>query len=272
LFFTSAKKLPVAMLKTVVLLGALLVMFIDVAVRFWSGGDERQRSLFIIIGIAAPLICFWMLLTAFASITFHHMLSTLPFVYLALGYVCERTIPFLQRLRRASRATLVVALPCALILASVAQQQAVVSSLRRSGGLGYFNERIGQIPLLSAQYYPGTYIVFAEWGFHLPFLFLTAGKVPFAAPFGDPNTWMERVLNEKRSIVICALPARTTLLAASARQAGAAAEIRPVKGRDGHVVFNFIYATMPSPTPSPTAPAAQPAPPPSVPPPGPPPR
>lgn len=247
LFFTGASMLVGTLARAVIFVGAILFMFGDLIWRCRKGTPDKSNALLSLMIVGGPLVGFWILLTVFASITYHHMLSTLPFAYLALGYVCDRSIALLPQISVRARSSAAVAVPVLVLLISVCQQQQVVSALRRTGGIGFFNERIGEIPLLASQLFPNAFVVFPDWGFHLPFLYLTAGKVPYAAASGEPRSWMTRVLAQQRNIVLCVTAARTELIAASAREAGATVVVRPVNGRDGRLIFNFVHARLPAP-------------------------
>ena len=245
LTFTGVSHLKGGTLKAAILLSAVALVIADVFVRIWRGDQDKDRVMFMASAVAAPLLCFWILLIVFASVSFHHLLTTLPFVYLALGYVCDRAWSLLRGSRASLQKAAALALPVIMLAVSFTQQEQVIAALRRTGGVGVFSERISQIPVLSSQYYPRSLLVFPDWGFHLPFLYLTAGKVPYAAPFGDPHNWMKSILPKRKDIVICATPPRTETMQTAIRGAGGISDVRPIKGRDGRLIFNFIHATMP---------------------------
>jgi hypothetical protein len=244
LFFTGVRDLSLRHVKAFLLIGSIAFMFADVGVRMWKRPAERRRLLFVVVAVLAPMIGFALLVVAFASLTYHHMFNVLPFYYVAVGYavmrISEATVALPQLARRAA----IFSAPVILLLVSLIHQQQTIDALRRCGGVGMFNERVTQLPALLSQLYPKSFVAFSDWGFHLPFLFLTAGDVPYVAAFAEPVTWMDRLLKSKKDVVVCSAPARTALVAAAARDSGAVVEVRPITSRDGRVVFNFVHARL----------------------------
>lgn len=133
----------------------------------------------------------------------HHML---PITVLAAA-ACAATVTARGLVRPLAAAA------CALLITSnLLVLNAAHDRLVETGGRGFHNERYSQLaPLFEGpmrDYHP----VFAGWGFHLQFLFLTDGRVPYAF-VGSPD--VERigqlVAKHSRLAVVVPLKDRQTI-------------------------------------------------------------
>ncbi len=239
--FTGVGPLSLGVVKSYLLISAMLLAFAFVIHSLRRRAQRREAS-FTLMAVIGPLLGFSCIVVGLASVGFHHMLSTLPFAYLALGYLCVRVSELASKARPWLFYSIPMAVPLFLFFSAIVQQREVVQALRQNGGVGLYNERLGQVSILKPQLYPDSFLVFTDWGFHLQFLYLTEGTVPYFVAFEDPKTWFPKVLMAKKDIVLCTFPERTNAMVAAAHGAGAATEVRPVVGRDGTLIFNFVRA------------------------------
>jgi len=245
--YASVKNLPGGETKSWLLVCALFFLLADVAFAMVAGQAARTRALQRSIVILAPLACLLLLLSFVPSIDTHHLFSTLPLVYLAVGCCADRFASWsLPWHRPALGWVLALIIPVFLMAISIPQQREVVRALREHGGSGLFNERVSQLPMLKSQLFPKSAIVFADWGFHLPYLFLTEGRMPYAVRMNEPpERWLPRELGKKRDLVVCSLPKRAANIAAVARLQKAKVEISLIRGRDNVPIYAFIHMKLP---------------------------
>lgn len=127
-----------------------------------------QGALLAVIAVACGLYVaglFWL-----TSLNLHHLIPLSVMVVMATA--CLVAFPGVPR--AAGSIALVLLLATNAIALPAAHQK-----VRETGGSRYHNEVYAQ-PVTLLSDYPGYYPVFAGWGFHLQFLFLTRGERPYA--------------------------------------------------------------------------------------------
>lgn len=114
----------------------------------------------------------------------HHYSSLIPIVYVALFVA-------LWQLRNVLPAALPrwtgVALVAAFVVGNLHQQQAFFERLTATGGKGYFSNALNRLANDALSMPPDVIHVFPEWGFGMPFAFLTGNRSPYESYIGDDN-------------------------------------------------------------------------------------
>lgn len=127
-----------------------------------------RGALLAVIAVASCLYVaglFWL-----TSLNLHHLIPLS--VMLVMAMACLVAVPGVPRVAGGVALALLLATNA---IALPAAHQAV----RETGGSRYHNEVYAQPAALLARDYPDYYPVFAGWGFHLQFLFLTRGERPY---------------------------------------------------------------------------------------------
>jgi len=174
--------------------------------------------------ILALYFCGLLLLKA---TSLHHLL---PITILA-AMACAGAVAARGRIRSLAVAICVLLIASNLFVLNVAQNRLV-----ETGGRGYHNESYSQLaPLLEGplrDYRP----IFAGWGFHLQFLFLTDGRVPYTFVGRPDIERISRLLAEHRALaVVVPVADRETVANATAPEL----ELRFAQ-RDGVELFSVF--------------------------------
>lgn len=114
----------------------------------------------------------------------HHYSSLIPVVYVVLFLAA-------WQLQRALRMTLPrwagVALVAILVAGNLHQQQSFFERLTTTGGVSYFSNAINRLAEDALTMPEDVVHVFPEWGFGMPFAFLTGNRSPYESWMGDEN-------------------------------------------------------------------------------------
>lgn len=203
--FTGARNLPFMTTRgliicTLFVLAAFVSLGLVAKFRF-----RNQMHWFAACSTWLPVALFICLGSVFSAISFRHMVAVLPFCYLAFGFLLHQAVEkdWKSASRRASTLAGIAAFLVIVNLISFAHQRIIVGALRNTGGIGRSNEYVSKINLLVPQIFPDSRIVFAGWGYHLQFLYLTRGRVPFDMRFSPPFNWVPQLMQKHGPLAIC---------------------------------------------------------------------
>lgn len=185
------------------------------------------RGTFLAI-IAIVCVTYVFAMLRLGSLNLHHLV---PFVvFLVMAVCCLVAFPGVPRVAGA----LAVAL---LVTTNAVAMTGAHTRLRETGGHRFHNEAYTLPASMMTMAYPDHYPVFAGWGFHLQFLFLTRGERPY--------TFMRKPVTER----IERLQARHGKLAVFVDRSHRSAflkdfkpesEVR-IRQRSGHYLYSIMF-------------------------------
>jgi hypothetical protein len=182
----------------------------------------------------------------------HHFGAVLPLLYLGAGAAAAALVPQggeagprWNRLRTAAVATALLA----LLAANVAQQRRFFRRLAECGGRGYWSDATTSLAERALHDPAKPLYVFPEWGFFMPFAFLTANRVPYALELDAPP--VRQALAEGREVIVATWkPEERPRLTAALSGLGATRQAEEVVyQRDGAPAFYLIRGLVPAPAP-----------------------
>lgn len=244
--FTGARGVPYAFLRGIILLSLLLLATVTVFAPPSADTRNGASSLHLFSYSIWP-ICALVGLGAFLpSISYHHLAALLPFIYLSLGIVLHDA-----KIREDHRPNLLnrllstaIALSL-LIVASLSflQDRAIARSIEQTGGAGYSNECFSTVPRLLRRLFPDSQLIFADWGFHLQFLFLTKGAEPYKVRSASPEKWLIIEASNHEELIICAMPSKAKNICDAATSSSLFYYTYPIHGKSGDLLFVVIHVS-----------------------------
>jgi hypothetical protein len=188
----------------------------------------------------------------------HHLIPLLPLAYVAFGMGLSGLVAVLQRhvpgpafapertgfrLRMPSLPSAAAALVCMVVLSlSIAQQQRFYPRLDAMGGSGMCSDGSTLLAEAAIRERDGTVYVFPEWGFFIPFAFLTGNQVPYEIAVDAPRV-REALAAGRRVVLAHWKPSDESRYRAELERTGASRfETRPMLRRDGEPAFYLIVA------------------------------
>lgn len=132
-----------------------------------SDTKQKVNAYLLFFGI---LFSYFLMMFSLKASSFHHLLP----VSIVVGLACASLIS-LNRYYRWFGYSI-----CAILLVSnLTSLHSAHERLAETGGRGYHNESYSKLPFVLTENMPDYHPVFADWGFHLQFLFLTNGEVEY---------------------------------------------------------------------------------------------
>lgn len=147
-----------------------------------SGMEGLSRNLFL---LGLPLSFCVVSLPFINRLGAHHFTVLVPLFYLLLGAMLPSVFRFLKNLWSAAAAKAVLCLTLALFLSgNVLSANHMLKGMNANGGTFYYSE---QLNLLAEEALasPDDIYLFPDWGFFMPFKFLTSDHVRYATDFNE---------------------------------------------------------------------------------------
>jgi 4-amino-4-deoxy-L-arabinose transferase-like glycosyltransferase len=158
---------------------ALVTCAIALASRWRSGLRERQG----LIWLAAMPLCYVLVAAIFGSrLWAHHYSVLVAFAYIVLGLALYEVHRYLRGRITAKRLVAIpifVILACAMLWANVAQQNRFFQRLEQTGGVGMASNASTALAESALAERDRAVYLFPEWGFFMPFAFLTGNQVHY---------------------------------------------------------------------------------------------
>lgn len=244
LSYTGVKALPASKAKSAILIIAIITTTIVLIYRLIQTKKNRADLHYYFLSIG-PIYSFLILSTLLASIRNHHFLSVLPFSYICLGLSCYHFSTLLKGTKEKYSRLLSATPLIALLAINFSHQNVVSSALRDTGGIGFFNQKVSHIHEFAESIYPDERIVFTDWGYHLTYLFLTAGLREYDVRFSAPDVWLNEYLDKHEKLLACSTQKTSEILYAElVKLEPKSIEQKTLYTRDGKPFLVFTRAQL----------------------------
>jgi hypothetical protein len=175
----------------------------------------------------------------------HHFIPLLPVLYVGVGFALDaltREADVARQAPRPRRAVLAAAIAGVLVIGilNLAHQRRLFDRLLRTGGTAKLSDAITLLASDALRDPPGSIYVFPEWGFFMPFAFLTENRVPYELTFDTPR--VRRAIEQGREVVVAHWTGEEAARyrAELARLGASRFSTRAVLQRDGAAAFHLL--------------------------------